>query len=213
MALFFEQNIKNGGKLGIWKIEEPESFFSERVPLYQDISHPYKRLQHLAGRYLLRHLVEHFPVQDIKIADTKKPYLQNDAYHFSISHCGNFAAAIINDNMPVGIDIEIVTPRIQRIGNKFLHEREVDYLSDFVELPQLHLELITVIWSAKEAVFKWYGKGKVDFKNHITLCKPIVIGTNEEIDMYFMFSREHTPYEIRIKARLFKHLVLAYIVH
>lgn len=213
MALFFEQNIKSGGKLGIWKIEEAESFFAEKVPLMQEISHPYKRLQHLAGRYLLRHLEELFPVQDIQIAETRKPYLVNHPYYFSISHCGNFAAAILHDKQVVGIDIELVTPRIERIGKKFLHEQEVEYLADFQELPQLYMEMITVIWSAKEAVFKWFGKGKVDFKNHITLCNPIRIGTNDEIDLEFIFSREEKAYPIKVKARLFKHLVLAYIVH
>lgn len=213
MALFFEQNIKNGGKLGIWKIEETEKFFSDVVPINPSITHPYKRLQHFSGRYLLRHLKEHFPVEEIKIADTRKPYLQDNRFHFSISHCGNFAAAIIHDSIPVGIDIELVTPRIQTIGPKFLHEKELEYLADFKDLPQLYLEMVTVIWSAKEAVFKWYGKGKVDFKNHITLCRPIKVGTNEEIELYFQFSRELPAIEIKVSARLFRHLVLAYIVH
>ena len=47
-----------------------------------------KRLQHLAGRYLLYALFDDFPLEEIVIADTRKPFLENEKYHFSISHCG-----------------------------------------------------------------------------------------------------------------------------
>ncbi len=212
MALVFDQYIRNGGRLGIWKIEEQESFFLEKLSFPSGITHPYKRLQHLAGRYVLKTLAEHFPVEEIKIADNKKPFLSDNLFHFSISHCGNYAAAIIHEQQPVGIDIELVTPRIHTISPKFLHIIEREYLSEFKHMPGLYLELETVIWSAKEAVFKWYGKGKVDFKNHITLSQPIRIGVENTVDLHFMFTREE-PVEIKIKARLLKHLVLAYIVH
>ena len=82
--------------MAVWHIAEPESFFLEQVPLQKQISHPHKRLQHLAGRLLLKELVPGFPVELIRIADTKKPYLENEPYHFSISHCGDYAAAIVS---------------------------------------------------------------------------------------------------------------------
>jgi hypothetical protein len=60
MPLFYQQHINQSTRLAIWKIEESESFFAETVPLKRDITHPHKRLQHLAGRYLLRFL---FPIK------------------------------------------------------------------------------------------------------------------------------------------------------
>src|SRR5688500_14753910 len=103
MPIFFQQDIDGDTKLAVWKIEEEESFFN--VPLHRDITHPHKRLQHLAGRYLLRHLFPAFPLDLIKIADTRKPYLDNEAYHFSISHCSDYAAAIVSRSKRVGVDI------------------------------------------------------------------------------------------------------------
>ena len=89
MPLVYQQNINPFTKLGVWHINEPESFFISEVPLQREITHPHKRLQHLAGRYLLKALFPGFPYELIKVADTRKPFLENEAYHFSISHCGD----------------------------------------------------------------------------------------------------------------------------
>ena len=96
MPLFFQHTINETTKLGIWHIEEEEDFFLAKVPLQKSITHPHKRLQHLAGRYLLQYLFPDFPYTEILIADTRKPYLPNDQYHFSISHCSDYAAVIIS---------------------------------------------------------------------------------------------------------------------
>src|SRR5687768_8575518 len=114
MPLFFQQVIDEYTKLALWKIEEEEGFFSQHVPLQRSITHPHKRLQHLAGRYLLKYLFPDFPIALIQIADTRKPYLKEEDYHFSISHCGDYAGVIVSKNRKVGIDIELVTPKIEK---------------------------------------------------------------------------------------------------
>ena len=177
MPLFYQHNINEQTKMGIWKIDEAEDFFLQNVPLKREITHPHKRLQHLAGRYLLKYLFPDFPYEDIVIADTKKPYLPYEQYHFSISHCGNYAAAIVSKEKRVGIDIEIPTERVLRISNKFLNDKErtqfsvpgspVSSNNNSVTLS--NTELLTILWSAKEAVFKWWGWGSVDFSEHILL--------------------------------------------
>lgn len=175
MPLFYQQDINETTRLGVWKIEEPEAFFLRSVPLKRDITHPHKRLQHLAGRYLLPFLYPGFPHADIEIADTRKPFLPDEQYHFSISHCGDFAAAIVSSTQRVGIDIEMITPRIDRIKHKFLHPSELSFV-----LSQDHeqqIPLLTLLWSAKEAMFKWWGGGDIDFSE--------VLRTNA-----FSFSRE-----------------------
>ena len=107
MPIFFQHQINETTRLGIWKIEETEEFFLSNVPLQQEVTHPLKRLQHLAGRFLLQFLYPGFPYELIRIADTRKPYLPNEQYHFSISHCGDYAAAIVSSDQRVGVDIEI----------------------------------------------------------------------------------------------------------
>ena len=166
MPIFFEQAIDADTKLAIWKIEEPETFFN--VPLQRSITHPHKRLQHLAGRYLLKYLFPDFPLEQILIADTRKPYLKDEAFHFSISHCGDYAAAIVSRSKRVGVDIEIPTDKVLKIRHKFLHPEELESLD---ESGEERLHRLTLLWSCKEAVFKWWSFGGVDFSEMIRITE------------------------------------------
>jgi phosphopantetheinyl transferase len=161
VPLFYQQDINENTRLGVWKIEEEEDFFLRSVPLKRDITHPHKRLQHLAGRYLLRFLFPGFPSEEIEIADTRKPFLPDEQYHFSISHCGDYAAALVSSSGRVGIDIENITPRVERIKHKFLHPDELAFVQ--THNPEQYIPLLTLLWSTKEAMFKWWGRGDVDF--------------------------------------------------
>ncbi|WEK33793.1 MAG: 4'-phosphopantetheinyl transferase superfamily protein [Candidatus Pseudobacter hemicellulosilyticus] len=210
MALFYQHNINGGTKVGIWRIEEAETFFLEKVPLKADVSHPYKRLQHLAGRYLLPTLFEDFPLSEILIADTRKPFLEKEEYHFSISHSGNFAAALASQHERVGVDIELVTPRMYTIMHKFLHEDEQQFLKEWEHMHKLHLELTTILWSAKESIFKWYGKGQLSFRDNMRLCGPITFGPNEWVSLPFEF-RKDSIIPLTVTARVFDPLVLAWV--
>src|SRR5215213_4364864 len=165
MPIFYQQDIDEDTRLGIWKIEEDENFFLQSVVLQHNVSHPHKKLQHLAGRYLLKYLFPDFPLSLILIADTRKPFLENEAYHFSISHCSDYAAAIVSTSNRVGVDIEVPTNKVEKIKHKFLSEGEWQPLYDHwmknnsvveTELPR---ELLTLLWSSKEAMFKWWGLG------------------------------------------------------
>ncbi|MDI9363971.1 MAG: 4'-phosphopantetheinyl transferase superfamily protein [Flavobacterium sp.] len=174
MPLFFQNIISPNTKLAIWQIEEDESFFLEKVTLQRNITHPHKRLQHLAGRYLLRYLFADFPNEEIEIAFTRKPFLPDEQYHFSISHCGNFAAAIVSKNERVGIDIELITDKVAKIAHKFLNDDEkilVNVVLPWIvdRQPLTINQRLTLFWCAKETVYKWWGKGEVDFKQHIQL--------------------------------------------
>ena len=191
--------------MGIWKIEETEEFFKGNVPQHRDVTHPHKRLQHLAGRFLLQFLFPDFPYELIQIADTRKPFLPGEEYHFSISHCGDFAAAIVSHNSRVGIDIEIPAEKIIRIQDKFLSTTEKEnFLGDH---EPADYSIPTILWSSKEAVFKWYGNGEVDFKKHILLKKN---HKNSEI-INCTFSK--TNQQLMVHFRQFSHLVLSWIIN
>lgn len=174
MPLFYQHNINEHTKLAVWHITENESFFLEKVAIKNEITHPHKRLQHLAGRYLLQLLDGDFPLHLISISASKKPLLTNEKFHFSISHCGNYAAAIISENKSAGIDVEIVTPKIELVKTKFLNESELEMLDrkedmDGTKLKLHHHQAITLFWSAKESVYKWYGKGALSFKRNMSM--------------------------------------------
>ncbi|HEX9509317.1 MAG TPA: 4'-phosphopantetheinyl transferase superfamily protein [Puia sp.] len=220
MPLFYQHNINEETKLGIWLIGEPESFFLEKVPLKRDVSHPFKRLQHLAGRYLLSFLFPDFPLEEIRIADTRQPFLESEKYHFSISHCGRYAAAIVSRNSRVGVDIELITPRIEMVAQKFLSGEESQFFNEdyilFLEQwglhGQFHQEFLTLIWSAKETIFKWYGRGELDFKKHMQLEGNINMD-GEQIKLPFVFNKSRKIH-LGIEAKTFEEqaLVLAWVL-
>ena len=210
MPVFYE-HINDFAKIAIWHIAGEKNFFLRRVPLQRAITHPHKQLQHLAGRYLLQYLYPDFPYHLIEIADTRKPYLPNEEYHFSISHCGDFAAVIVSKDHRVGIDIELVTPKVEKIKHKFLNEEELSVVSR--QLPGGDTESIiqpinqlTLSWCCKEAVFKWYGAGGVDFKEHIHLD---IAKQNGNIINCVFTKDENTTLEIHHK--YFDGLCLAWV--
>ncbi len=204
MPIFFQQRISETTRLGIWKIEESEEFFKGNVPQHRDVTHPRKRLQHLAGRFLLQFLFPDFPYELIRIADTRRPFLPDEQYHFSISHCGDYAAAIVSKEHRVGIDIDIPVSRIDRIRDKFLSPEEKIKWS--VDGPHPDSRTITLLWSCKESVFKWYGDGGVDFSEQIQLKEQ---DHGEKIvDCFFTKNNSH----VAVRYNLFDHLVLAWVV-
>jgi len=211
MSLFYQHNINAGTKLGIWRIEETEEFYLQHVPIKRDVSHPAKRLQHLAGRFLLPYLFSDFPLSEILIADTRKPYLANEKYHFSISHCGSYAGVIISNHNRVGIDIEMVSPRLYNIVHKFVNDKEKVFLQEWEPFTQMHLQLTTILWSAKESLFKWYGLGQVDFKEHMQLTGAITFQPSGWIQLPFTFYKED-PIQVKIMAKIFGDVVLAWVV-
>jgi phosphopantetheinyl transferase len=250
LPLFYQHNINEDEKLGVWKIEEDENFFLSRVPLNRDISHQHKRLQHLAGRYLLQHLFPDFPYELIQIADTRKPFLFNEAYHFSISHCNDYAAALVSRRRRVGVDIELVTPTIEKIQHKFLSDEEIASLDMLLlnnegkdkteviheistgalqtsahhvassltaplaaaaESTATMLQLLTLCWSAKEAMYKWYGNGLVDFKKHMQLTAIHEADHGGWIQASFIFQKEK-PVPLMLRSRFFGNAVVTYVI-
>ncbi|WP_121357168.1 4'-phosphopantetheinyl transferase family protein [Flavisolibacter nicotianae] len=225
MPIFFQQEIDDRTRLAIWKIEEEEAFF--HVPLQREITHPHKRQQHLAGRYLLRFLFPDFPLELIRIADTRKPYLEDEAYHFSISHCSDYAAVIVSKNKRVGLDIEVPSPKVEKIKHKFLHEEELAMVSENSRKLQAASNKqeytpynanakrqtpdskLTLLWSAKEAIFKWWSYGNVDFSEMIRL-QPFSLQPSGSFEGAFRSEKQEWP--LTVHYRLFDQLCLAWVV-
>ncbi len=189
MPFFFQHQINDNTRLGVWKIEETEEFFQLNVPRHRDVTHPHKRLQHLAGRFLLQLLFADFPFDLVRIADTRKPFLPDAQYQFSISHCGDFAAAIVSRDSRVGIDIEIPVERMNKIRNRFLSPGEIEHF------PLPGIEGLTLAWSVKETVFKWYGLGGIDFRDDIQLEQKDE--ARQQVGFYFNKTQQHLFAEYR----------------
>ena len=188
MPLVYQQNINESTRLAVWHITEPEIFFLQKVPVSGNISHPHKRLQHLAGRFLLPVLYEDFPLELIRIADTRKPYLHGDPFHFSISHSGEYAAAIVSTRNRVGVDIETISEKVERVVHKFLPEAEQEMIYALAEKTggiSNRRNLLTLAWSVKETMYKWYGDEAVDFIDHLKIMSMGADGNQFTVECTF----------------------------
>lgn len=85
-----------------------------------------------------------------------KPLLiNNQDYHFNISHTHNMIAVAISNN-PVGVDVERIREIDTGIAKRFFTKREQNY----IEKSQDDLyERFFEIWTKKEAYIKYIGKG------------------------------------------------------
>ncbi|TDE47215.1 4'-phosphopantetheinyl transferase superfamily protein [Flavobacterium rhamnosiphilum] len=103
---------------------------------------------------------------DLYYDEFGKPHL-NGEKHISITHSHNFSALIISDET-VGIDIELQRDKIIRIADKFC-DSEFQFLSPSfgTEKAQEYIRKLTVIWGAKEAIFKIRNEKGISFKDHI----------------------------------------------
>ena len=196
MPLVYQQNINPSTKIGVWHITEDEVFFARQVHLQRGIPNVHKRLQHLAGRLLLKELFPGFPHELIQIADTLKPFLPDEKYHFSISHCGDYAAAIVSTDYRVGMDIEMIHPKVANVQHKFLSSVELSLLTEesVGGENESSIRLLTLSWCIKESLFKWDGRGGIDFKKHLLIQKILQQGTGGYADCSFLKNTEiHLP--------------------
>ncbi len=133
----------------------------------RDIKHPQKKREFLASRLALAELSSKYRItyQD------RIPYLDNGHY-ISLTHAHNVAAAVLSKEFVVGIDVELQREQLFRISDKFLHPEEKMLIR-----PNRVLEDLHVYWGAKEALFKIWKKGEVDFSHELRVDP--FLGTND----------------------------------
>ena len=174
MPLYREWSSDPYSLAAIWEIEEPEDFFIEKTGIISNIKNEKKRLEHLAGRFLLKHLEKDFPLLNIKADEHDKPRVDGNQFYFSISHSFPYVAAVVSPYVECGIDIQVWHRRMAEIQHKFLSDIEQ-------QIFQNDPRLITVAWCAKEAVYKWQGRRGVEFIDHLQIGKVEDLGNESNI--------------------------------
>jgi phosphopantetheinyl transferase len=161
MPFFYQQNINENEHLAIWSITEPLSFFEEGMTVDVNIQNEERKIQHLAVRLLFSLMMPEANMNDLVMADNGKPYLKGVPFHFSFSHCKGYAACAVSDHFPIGIDIEIIHPRIAKVAHKFLNDAEKAMLINLNE--EDALKQLAFFWAAKEAMYKKHEQLGIDF--------------------------------------------------
>jgi phosphopantetheinyl transferase len=171
MAIAYKKQIDNDTEFAIWKIEEKADDLYNQLQLNEQekafverLSHGKRHLHWLGTRVLLRKMLDTNEYIDCQVDGHGKPYLVDLPYHISLSHSFDYAAVMISKTRPVGIDIEQVKEKVERIAHKFMRTEEMAFISDQHKIQQLY-----VCWCSKEAVYKCYGQKEVSFADNISL--------------------------------------------
>jgi len=169
MPLIKKNTIASNIHLAVWEISESldellrDFVINENeIVAFDSITNEGRKKQWLVTRKLLFELTND-PNLWITHDDNRKPILNDEQLGISISHTSNYVAILLGKNIKLGIDIEKLTPRIFKIKHKFCSKTENNYLADDESL----LTRLYIIWSAKESLYKMYGKGNLDFRKNL----------------------------------------------
>jgi 4'-phosphopantetheinyl transferase len=119
---------------------------------------------HQRGFMSVRHLLKEvgYTDDDLLYDGYGKPHLK-DGKFISITHSFIFSAIIISETQPVGIDIEMQRDKIVKIAHKFTPIEEYKSIANHDAL----VSKLTIVWGAKESLYKIYGKKKLNFLENI----------------------------------------------
>ena len=146
------------GGIAIWHITETsdelyalldtEKYDSRLLGMKNEV----RRAEWLAVRLLVKELFG--PEAEVAYHPTGRPYLKNSTTHISISHTKGFAAVAYHHEAPVGMDIEYLSSRVERIALRFTTRDEASYIDRHDESVRQMYHLIN--WSAKETLYKLF---------------------------------------------------------
>lgn len=189
MPLYKTITVNKTTKVLIWKIEESFNDLNMNV-LLTDKSQirldGMKSELHQRGFLSVRHLLKEAGYSDTDLVydEFGKPHLK-DGKHISITHSFIFSGIIVSDDKTVGIDIEKQRDKILKIASKFTPVVEYKTIANHDAL----VSKLTIVWGAKESLYKIYGKKKLLFLHHIYI---------ED----FKFSDQKTKGEIRYNGEI-----------
>lgn len=209
MPLIKNIEIANKVQLGVWKINEELdgilsnfAFHKLEKEAYDSISNDSRKKQWLLTRHLLR-LISKKNDLWIDHDANRKPIVIGDEIDISITHTTEYVAILLGKNSSLGIDIENIQPRILKIKHKFIREDEFAFLNKENE----YLTQLYILWSAKEALFKFYEKGNLDFRKHLQIL-PFEIEQSGEI--YGIISYKQFSQKIKLDYEQINGHILVY---
>lgn len=216
MPFYNKININHKATLFLWKIEEPIAYFLDTVALTDASKERLSNMkseEHKKGFLAIRMLLQELGLHDENLVydEFGKPHLVERRrekgegksptknlnpfdfttfeYHISISHSNDFSGILISKDFTVGLDLEIIKPKILAIAPRFM---DVSHLENLNE-DQKQIKA-TVIWGIKESIFKIKNEKGISFPNHITE-KPFDISDSTTLG-YLNFNNKFETFDI-----------------
>jgi 4'-phosphopantetheinyl transferase len=193
----------------LWNITESLGFYVEKLGLSSEqfteiklkFRHQDTLLQWMASRYCLQILFDR-PYTDFIKNEKGKSELKDNSSELSISHCMR-RIAIVKSKKKTGVDLQIKTDKLQRIATKYIDSETLKTL----QASENYIDYLHVYWGIKEALFKAYGYGQLNFIEHLHI-KPFIfrqkgetsaiINKNDKKISYRVFYEQNEDYYLCI---------------
>ena len=169
MPIVFSRNDGTDSVVAVWKIEESEEELFAMLPVTSSMKltldkfrNHSRRIEWLASRVLLYHFTGKIP--EVGYKESGQPYIPDFNKSISITHTTGYAAIVASDKPYAGIDIERPLERVLRISERFIHANEKEFIQ-----PDNALNYHTLIWCAKETLFKIIATPNVIFNKELEI--------------------------------------------
>jgi 4'-phosphopantetheinyl transferase len=188
MPLHSIRPLPGGAHLGLWHLTEaPAELWPQLasaaayLPLLPARADGPRQAQWLAGRVLVQRLVAAVAPSSVPLLlqneATGRPFLANGldlGPAVSLSHSGEWVAVLLAPaGTAVGIDVEVVRDKALRIARKFLNTEELAAAEAITATySDLSTELFSLLWSAKETLYKLAGQRGIIFRQNLLLDLP-----------------------------------------
>ena len=190
MPFLKEFIINEKTKIKLWKVIlgelNPKKLNNEEIKLFKLKKSNLLKEQFLAIRKILAlENSDYIITYDLD----GKPIL-NSEFNISISHSYEIAALVISNNLKFGMDVQFKESKILNIKNKFLNEFEkLNIVGD----PSI--DILTMIWTSKESIYKAIGLKGVSFSENIKIDK---VKEKDKIGKgYYINGAEKVKFDLR----------------
>lgn len=144
------------GGIAIWRIEESSDVLYDLLATHKydaqlaEKKHEGRRTEWLAVRLLVAQVLG--DDKEVAYRSSGCPYLTDGSFYISISHTKDYAALAYHAERKIGVDVEYISSRVERIAHRFTSSGEAAYIEPMAENDRVICHLIN--WSAKETLYK-----------------------------------------------------------
>ena len=166
MPFLKEFIINEKTKIKLWKVMigelSPKELNNDEKKLFKLKKSNVLREQFLATRKMLAlENSDYIITYDLD----GKPSL-NSEFNISISHSHEIAALVMSNKKKIGLDVQLKKNKILNLQNKFLNKFEKLNIGR-----DPSIDILTMIWTSKESIYKAIGLKGVSFSKNIQIEK------------------------------------------
>lgn len=210
MPNYARHTFEDGG-IAIWHItESPDTLYALLATTKYDTQlagkkNEARRAEWLAVRLLVKELFG--SEAEVAYHPTGRPYLKGADTYISISHTRDYAAVAYSTAGPIGLDIERISDRVERIAHRFTSTDEAAYIDTHgqQDRPMYHL----INWSAKETLYKLLDDTRMaDFKAAFHIA-PYTLASKGMLDATLLAAYDG---RVAVHYRLFPDFVCTWVI-